>query len=66
MRLFCCGRYVGEWYDKSLNATGNNYTLPSSIQKENASDALFATAGVYAGFIVISGICITAGRKKRA
>lgn len=61
-------RHVGEWYEvhKEKNGSIPHDGLPTEEFIHNASSTLFITAGVYGGFIVLSLICIGAGRRKTA
>ena len=52
---------MGEWFDKD----DTDFGMPTDDMKDNASQTLFATAGVYGVFCVLSIACIGAGARKK-
>ncbi len=54
-------RYVGEWYDRDKTDDG----IPDDTMKNNASDVLFITAGIYGVFAVFSVGLLVLGSKRK-
>jgi len=54
-------RYVGEWYDRD----DTPYGMPTKEMRDDASKTLFATAGVYGAFTVLSVVCIAVGARRK-
>ncbi|GMH39628.1 hypothetical protein BSKO_07526 [Bryopsis sp. KO-2023] len=54
-------KHIGEWYEVEKDSHG----LPTGEQIDNAYKAVYATAGVYGGFIVLSLGCLINGARRK-
>eukprot|EP00210_Caulerpa_lentillifera_P004396 g4194.t1 len=55
-------KYVGEWYDRD----DGDHGMPTKEMRDNASKTLYATAGVYGAFAVLSLVCIFVGSRRKS